>query len=66
MFDQLEGGQLRLTPGQRMWADQIYEKLKLEDKPPSRFKTLQSKGLPDNTPYDEMVKRRPLKPPGRK
>jgi hypothetical protein len=66
MFNALENGQIRLTPPQRMWADEIYNKLKLDDAKPSKFKKLPSK--PNGvtaSPYDELVKNRPLKPPGK-
>lgn len=66
MYDSLETGQIKLTPPQRMWADQIYERLKLDTKEPSKFKTLKARGVPSNHPYDEMMKNRPLKPPGHK
>jgi hypothetical protein len=66
MYNSLETGQIKLTPPQRMWADQIYDKLKLDTKEPSKFKKLPTQGAPPAVnPYDEMVKNRPLKPPGR-
>ncbi len=66
MYDALETGQIRLTPPQRMWADQVYEKLKLDTAPPSKFKTLKERGITSNHPFDVMVQNRPLKPPGKK
>lgn len=65
MYDALEGGQVRLSPSQRMWADQIYEKLKLDEATPSKFKTIRPRGVATSG-YDEMVKNLPLDPPGRK
>lgn len=67
MFNSLEEGQIRLTPPQRMWADQVFDKLKLDTAPPSKFKTLPKRpeGISSN-PYDKMVLSRPLKPPGKK
>jgi hypothetical protein len=67
MYDSLETGQIKLTPSQRMWADQVYDKLQLDKKPPPVLKkTIEARGVPSNHPFDEMVKNRPLKPPGRK
>jgi len=66
MYDALESGQLKLTPPQRMWADQIYEKLKLDTAEPSKFKTLKARGSSTMSDFDKMVQNRPLKPPGRK
>lgn len=68
MYNALEAGQLKLTPPQRMWADQIFEKLKLTvESKPSKFKALPAKpvGVGPN-PYDTMVQNRPLRPPGKK
>jgi hypothetical protein len=61
MFDALEKGQLKLTPPQRMWADQIFLKLKLD-----KVSTNQRLISEAETNYDKIVKNRPLKPPGRK
>lgn len=65
MYDSLESGQIRLTPAQRMWADQLYDKLKLDKAEPSPFKKLKARGLSTDSPYDQMVRSRPLKPPGK-
>ncbi len=64
MYNALEGGQIRLTEPQRLWANEVYEKLKLDDAQPSKFKSLPKGSVADN-PYDKMVQNRPLKPPGK-
>jgi len=66
MYNSLERGQVRLTEPQRMWADQVYEKLKLnEESKTSKFKNLPKNSDVTTSPYDNMVKNRPLKPPGK-
>lgn len=69
MLEQLDSGQIKLSPAQRMWADQIYDKLKLDKKPPPaqdvKSKTMKAlEKLPEH-PLDAVLKNRPLKPPGR-
>lgn len=68
MLESLDRGQIRLSPAQRMWADQIYDKLRLDQKPdPKLVKSKTAKAmekLPEH-PLDEVLRTRPLKPPGR-
>lgn len=68
MLESLDGGQVKLTPSQRMWADQIYDKLRLDRKPDpeiKKSKTAQAAEKLTTHPWEEMAKNRPLKPPGR-
>lgn len=69
MLEALDSGQVKLTPSQRMWADQIHDKLRLDTKPEPKVvvksKTAKAAEHRMSHPYDEMVKNRPLKPPGR-
>jgi len=67
MYNSLETGQIKLTPSQRMWADEIYKKLKLDTAEPSRFKKLPAGSPPlSEHPYDKMKASLPMKPPGKK
>lgn len=67
MYNSLEGGQIKLTPPQRMWADEVYKKLKLDVAEPSKFKKLPKGVAPlSEHPYDKMAKSLPMKPPGKK
>lgn len=70
MLEALDSGQVKLTPPQRMWADEIYSKLRLDTKPePStvvKSKTAKAAERQTSHPFDEIIKNRPLKPPGRK
>jgi hypothetical protein len=66
MYNSLETGQIRLTPPQRMWADEVYKKLKLDTAEPSRFKKLPAGAPMPEHPYDKMKASLPLKPPGKK
>lgn len=69
MLEALDSGQVKLTPGQRMWAEQIHDKLRLDQKPePStvvKSKTAKAAERLSTHPFDELMKNRPLKPPGR-
>jgi len=70
MLEALDSGQVKLSPSQRMWAEQVYEKLKLDEKAPPanlvKSKTAKAMEKLSSHPYDEMIKNRPLKPPGKK
>ena len=69
MLESLDSGQVRLTPPQRMWVDQIYDKLRLDQQAfPNKAvksKTAAAMERLNEHPLDRMMKTRPLKPPGR-
>jgi hypothetical protein len=52
-----------------MWADQIYDKLRLDQKPEPtqvvKSKTAKAAERLGAHPYDDVMKNRPLKPPGK-
>jgi len=70
MLESLDSGQLKLTASQRLWAEQIFEKLRLDTKSPptqvikSRTAKANEQRIGEH-PYDAMIRNRPLKPPGR-
>lgn len=69
MLESLDSGQVKLSPAQRMWADQIYDKLRLDQKPEPtqvvKSKTAKAAERLGTHPYDDVMKARPLKPPGK-
>lgn len=69
MLEMLDSGQVKLTPSQRMWADQIYDKLRLGVKPDPKSvvksKTAKAAERLSEHPFDSIIRSRPLKPPGR-
>jgi hypothetical protein len=68
MLEALDSGQVKLSPSQRMWVDQIFMKLKLDKKPDAKLvqsKTAKAAERMTTHPYDDLMKNRPLKPPGK-
>lgn len=68
MLEALDSGQVKLSPSQRMWVDQVFEKLKLDQKPDPKLmksKTAKAQESLSTHPLDTLYKNRPLKPPGR-
>ncbi len=69
MLEALDSGQVKLSPSQRKWVEQIFLKLKLDAQPVStklvKSQTAKAAERMTTHPYDEMMKNRPLKPPGK-
>jgi hypothetical protein len=68
MLEALDSGQLRLSPAQKLWAEQIYDKLRLDTKPVPKVvksKTAKAAERRSEHPMDAVIANRPLKPPGR-
>ncbi len=69
MLEALDSGQIKLSPAQRKWVEQIFLKLKLDTKPAAttlvRSKTAKAAERMMAHPYDELMRNRPLKPPGK-